>query len=361
MKREDNTWVDVHNHVIPSEYVGILSDKGVKKALGVRFPDWSAKKTIKVMDRYNVRTAILSVSAPGVYFGKVPQAVEFARVLASQTNDICAKLVNDHPTRFGAFATVPLPDVDSAVMEARRALETLKLDGLVLLSNYDGYYLGDPRFDRLFSELNRRKAVVFVHPATPPGMAESHLGLPEAMMDVCFDTTRTAFSLLVNGVTRKYPEIRFILAHAGGTVPYIAGRVDMLASLFEGIGGAAPIVASGLGLVSSVIPGMRERLPDELDIYLRFKENLKGGPDQYLSRFYYDSALSTSPHVFASLLTLVGSSKILFGSDYPFATESATPATIEGLKSYEGFDPEDLAGIASNNARSLFPRLSEGP
>ncbi len=148
----------------------------------------------------------------------------FSIQVFEQSNEICAGLRADHPHRFGAFATSPVPDIDAALEGLQHALDGLKLDGVILLSNYDGYYLGDPRFDRLFAELNRRKAVVFIHPATPPGFEQSHFGFPESMMDVCFDTTRTAFSLIINGVTRKYPDVRFILAHAGGTVPYIAGH-----------------------------------------------------------------------------------------------------------------------------------------
>jgi len=349
--------IDTHHHIVPREYVESLEEKGVKKALGVRFPKWNAEKSIDVMDRYGISAAVVSISAPGVYFKQIPDPLPFASDLARRMNDFAANLVADHPTRFGAFATLPLPDIDLSIDELKRALENLKLDGVVLMSNYDGYYLGDPRFERVFSELNRRKAVVFVHPATPPGIESSHLGLPEAMMDVCFDTTRTAFSLIVNGVTRRYPEVRFILAHAGGVTPYIAGRVDFLASLFQGLGGAAAGIATGVGMVSSVIPGMKERLPEDLSVYLRFKENMPDGPEGYLRRFYYDTAVSTSPHVFASLGTVCDNSRVLFGSDYPFGTEAAIPEAINGIEAYAGFAPEDRAAIGSKNAATLFPRL----
>jgi len=350
--------IDVHHHIVPKEYVDGLSKKGITKALGVQFPAWNVHKALEVMDHNEIALALISISAPGVYFKEQDPSLELARQLARQTNEICAGLIADHPHRFGAFATLPVPDIDAALEELTYALDGLKLDGVILLSNYDGYYLGDPRFDRLFAELNRRKAVVFIHPATLPGFEQSHFGFPESMMDVCFDTTRTAFSLIINGVTRKYPDVRFILAHAGGTVPYIAGRLSVLASLFASVGGVGPYIAEGVGLLSSLFPKVKEAMPESLHLYLQFKENvLPEGPDWYLKRFYYDTALSASPHAFASLQTLVDNSRIVFGSDYVFATQAAVPVTIEGIREYPGFTAQDQGAIEQENARDLFPRL----
>lgn len=354
---ENHELIDVHHHIVPKDYVKSLSDEGVKKAIGVQFPGWNANKALKVMDKYGISKSILSISAPGVYFKD--KNLELAKELSRQTNDICAGLINDHPERFGAFATLPLPDVDAALEELKYALETLNLDGVVLLTNYDGYYLGDSRFDKLFSELNRRKAVVFIHPGSPPGFELSHLGFPEAMMDVCFETTRTTFSMIVNGVTKKYPDVRFILAHAGGTVPYTAARLSVLSSLFEGLGGVGPYVAEGANLLTHLIPKLKEDFPDQLKLYLNFKENMPDGPEVYLKKFYYDTALSASPHAFASLQTLVDTSQILFGSDYVWATEPAVPATIKGINEYKGFTPKDIMAIQRENAMNLFPRLKK--
>ena len=215
--------IDVHHHIVPNEYARALAKLGVTKGLGVRLPKWDVDKSLSVMAEHGISSAIVSISAPGVYFNEHDRRSAIARELSRQTNEICAALINDHPGRFGAFATLPVPDIDAALDELAYSQDELKLNGVILLSNYDGYYLGDARFDELFAELNRRKAVVFIHPQSPPGQEQSHLDLPEAMLDVCFDTTRTAFSLIVNGVTKKYPDIRFILAHAGGAVP-IPGR-----------------------------------------------------------------------------------------------------------------------------------------
>src|SRR5882724_4177903 len=239
--------IDVHHHIVPDEYVKALSSKGITKGLGVPLPKWGLDTTLDVMDENGIATAIVSISAPGVYFANINEPVKFAKELSSS-----------RPGRFGAFATLPVPDVDAALEELEHALDKLELDGVIFLSNYDGYYLGDLKFEKLFAELNRRKAVVFIHPTTPPGIEKSHLGLPEGMLDVCFDTTRTAFSLIVNGVTKKYPDVRFILAHAGGTVPYMAARVSMTATLLAKMRGVGPAIADGAAFVSRIFPALKE-------------------------------------------------------------------------------------------------------
>jgi 6-methylsalicylate decarboxylase len=349
--------IDVHHHIVPKQYAKALSKLGVTKGLGVQLPKWDVQKSLDVMDTHGIATAVVSISAPGVYFSANDRRSAIAKDLARQTNEICAGLMRDHPGRFGAFATLPLPDVDAALDELAYSQDELRLNGVVLLTNYDGYYLGDPRFDQLFAELNRRHTVVFIHPQTPPGQHCSHLDLPEAMLDVCFDTTRTAFSLIVNGVTKNYPDIRFILAHAGGAVPYMAGRVSITAAMLADLNGAMPAIANGVGKIYTTL-GREDRMPGQLSYYLRFKDNaLPEGPDYFLSRFYYDTALAASPHCFSSLLTVTDSSHVLFGTDYIFATGAAVPATIAGVHNYEKFTDVDLRAVERENALSLFPAL----
>ncbi len=348
--------VDVHHHIVPKQYLDGLTKRGIRKALGVQFPPWNVDKALEVMDENGIATSILSISAPGVYFKESDPDCEFAGEMSRLTNEICAELIAKHPGRFGGFATLPLPDVDKSLEELAYCLDTLRLDGVVLLSNYDGYYLGDERFDRLFAELDRRNAVVFVHPASPPGLEASHLRLPESVVDVCFDTTRTAVSLLVNGVLKRYPRVRFILAHAGGALPYMAARLNVTFSLFETVGGFAGHVASGIGKMASVIPSLKEKMPATLDIFLKVRENvLPEGPDHYLRSFYFDTALSASPHAFASLLTLADTTRVLFGTDYVFATEAAVAPTIRGIEEYNGFTQADRDRIERSNAAGLFP------
>ena len=354
--------IDVHHHIVPREYTKALAKLGVTKGLGVQLPKWDVHKALGVMDEHGISSAVLSISAPGVYFRRKDPGATIAAELSRQMNEICAELVKDHPGRFGAFATLPIPDVEAALAEIAYSLDELRLSGVLLLTNYDGYYLGDPRFDAVFAELNRRKAVVFVHPQTPPGREQSHLDLPEAMLDVCFDTTRTAFSLIVNGVTKNYPDVRFILSHAGGAVPYLAGRVGITTAMAANLKGATPLVADGIGKLFSMSHKLEEKIPELLSYYLRLKSNvLPGGFDHFLSRFYYDTALSASPHCFASLLTVADTSHILFGTDYIFATEAAVPATITGIHDCERFTAADIRAIERDTALTLFPTLRPNP
>src|SRR5882757_5344319 len=145
--------IDVHHHIVPDEYVKALSSKGITKGLGVPLPKWGLDTTLEVMDENGIATAIVSISAPGVYFANINEPVKFAKELSRRTNEICAELLSSRPGRFGAFATLPVPDVDAALEELEHALDKLKLDGVIFLSNYDGYYLGDLKFEKLFAEL----------------------------------------------------------------------------------------------------------------------------------------------------------------------------------------------------------------
>jgi len=311
--------IDVHHHIVPPEYVKALADLGITESAGIPFPDWNAEKALDVMDRLGIQAAITSISYPGVYFGDLA----FARDLARRCNEISARLISDHSQRFGAFAVLPLPDVKASLLELEYALDTLRLDGVTLLSSIGKEYLGDPLFDALYSELNRRRAVVFVHPAVPPGNDVLKLILPPSLIEFTFDTTRAAASLLFNGTLERYPDIRFILSHAGGTVPYLAWRISL----------------------GEWLPEISQRVPQ--------------GAITYIKRLYYDTALSTSRYTLRSLQELIDISHILFGSDYPFLPELAVAATISDFRSYDGFTEQDRGVIESVNALSLFPRLGQ--
>lgn len=310
--------IDVHHHILPPEYVAALASVGVTSVGRVAFPPWSVETTLGVMDRHGIATAITSISAPGVYFGDRA----FARDLARRCNEISARLVSDHPHRFGAFAVLPLPDVEAALREIEYALDTLKLDGIVLLASVGDQYQGDPEFEAVYAELHRRKAVVFIHPNVPPGYTVPKLTLPAPLVDFIFDTTRAVTNLIVSGTLERYPDISFILSHAGGAVPYLAWRI----ALFD-----------------RILPGVAEKAPQ--------------GAIAYLKRLYYDTALSAAPYALRSLQELVDPSHILFGSDYPFAPEPITAASVKGLNEYDGFDAQARAQIERNNGLRLFPRL----
>jgi predicted TIM-barrel fold metal-dependent hydrolase len=308
--------IDVHHHIMPSWYVEAVQAAGEKDAGGVAFPEWSVESALALMDRKGIGTAITSVAAPGVYFGDI----EKAKALARKSNEYSAKLVADHPDRFGAYAVLPLPDVDAALAELAYATDVLKLDGVALLSNYRGRYPGDPAFDALFDEMNRRKTTIFVHPEV--AMERPKLPIPGTLTEFVFDTTRAAANLIFSGTMERNPDLRIILAHMGGTVPYLAGRFAL----------------------GALDPHLNSKAPK--------------GAQAYLKRFYYETALSTSPTALASAQEIVEPSRILFGSDHPFAPEKLIDAEIQGLERYAGFDAETRERIERDNALPLFPRLA---
>lgn len=303
--------IDVHHHVVPPVYTSALAKIGIASSGGLPFPQWNAQRSLDLMDLEGIATAITSISSPGIYFGDRQFSIDLAR----QCNEFSANLISDNKTRFGGFAVLPLPDVSAAVKELEYALDTLKLDGVVLYSNVDGLYLGTPEFDELYSELNRRKAVVFIHPTVPAQDKFPKMDIPPSIMEFVFDTTRAIANLIVNKTVKRYPEIRFIVAHAGGTAPYIAWRMSLL------------------------------------------DYQLQTDTINNLESLYYDTALSASPYALPSLQALAAPSQILFGSDYPFAPEMAITLTIYGLNSFDGFDKEKLSGINRENALDLFPRF----
>jgi predicted TIM-barrel fold metal-dependent hydrolase len=316
--------IDVHHHILPPAYVSALAGLGIHGGGGIPFPPWETTATLEMMDRQGIATAVTSISSPGVHFGDD----EFARGLARECNEISARLVADYPQRFGGFATVPLPDVDGALREVEYALDTLGLDGVVLLaSQSDGRYLGDPKFDTLFAELDRRRTVVFVHPTIPKSSESIPIGVPGFAAEFTFDTSRAVANLIWTGTVERYSNIRFILSHAGGTVPFLAWRWSLL------------------DLHPTIGPDLASRAPR--------------GVMHYLRQFHYDTALSANPHALRSLCELVDPSHILFGSDFPFAPEPVTQVSVEGISAYEGFDDEGRQLIERGNALKLLPRLQQ--
>ena len=311
----DQPKIDVHYHIAPPEYVSALAGMGITEAGGRPLPEWDLEASLALMDKYGIKTALASVSAPGVYFGDRG----LARDLARGCNEFFARLIADNPGRFGAFAVLPLPDVDAALDELAYALDILGFEGVGLLTSVDGRYMGDPAYDALFDELNRRKAVVFMHPDAPAGGDVSGFNLPPSLVEFVFETTRAVAVLLFSGTLERCPDTRLITCHAGGTVPYIALRLTL----------------------GQFWPGLQEQVPQ--------------GVIPYLQRLYYDTALSSAPFALRSLQELADTSHILFGSDYPFAPELATIATIGGLQDYDGFDEAALKAVFHDNAQALLP------
>jgi 6-methylsalicylate decarboxylase len=309
--------IDVHHHILPPNYVEIVGDDRIGPLiLSGKTPEWTPDMSIEAMDRHGIATAITSISAPGVWFGDGDAAAKLCR----HCNEYADDLRRDYPGRFGMFASLPLPDVDSSMTEIDFAMDKLKADGIGLLTSYGDKYPGDASFAPVFDELNRRGAVVYFHPTNAP-CSTCMPEIPAATLDFPFDTTRAIVSLLYSGTFARCQNIRFIFSHAGGAAPYLAERIARLA----------------------VRPGFKEKVPN--------------GVIPELARLYYDTALSANWLAFRSLLELVTPDHILFGSDYPFAPEATMTATVRGLEEM-GLDPDVLKGIERDNAQSLFPQFN---
>lgn len=308
--------IDVHHHLIPGFYRELLAKAGIDEAGGRALPDWSPEAALELMDLLGTATAIVSVSTPGTGFLADPDE---AADLARRLNAFSASLTAGHPGRFGYFATLPMPATGASAAEAARALDDGRADGVTLLANNRGVYLGQDGQETLWQTLDERGAVVFVHPADLPAPAVEHV--PPFAADFLLDTTRAAYLLVRTGVVRRYPRIRFILSHAGGFVPYASHRI---AVSIAGDTGRSPL--------------------DVLD-------DLRG--------FYFDTALSSSPAALPTLLAFARPGHILFGSDWPFAPSAAGQYFANGLDT--SVDPATLRAINHTSAQALFPRLAAAP
>lgn len=306
--------IDTHHHVIPSFYRDALLKAGIDEARNRGVPEWSPDGSLQTMGELNVATAILSVSTPGTAF--VPSAAD-ATSLARDINDYLAELVAAQPDRFGFFATIPMPHLRESVGEVARSLDELHADGIVALANSAGTYLGQDGQDDLFAALDARSAVVFIHPADLPGPAVD--GMAPFAADFLLDTTRAAYLLVRNGLCHKYPNVKFILSHAGGFVPYASHRMAV-----------------------AIMGDTGRSLADSLDDF---------------AGFYFDTALSSSAAALPSLLAFAKPGHVTFGSDWPFAPLAAGKLFAAGLETYPGLGPDARAAIERTNALALFPRL----
>ena len=308
--------IDVHVHMNPDFYREAVDASGHVSTAGTKV-DWTPELALQHMDTYGIASSIVSISFPGVHFGDH----RAARTLARRCNELAAQLAQRWPGRFGGFAVLPLPDLDGALAEAHYALDTLALDGVVLLASYAGRFLGDPAFDPLLRELDRRKAAVFVHPGMHPSSRTLGTPWPGFMLEFVIDTSRAAVNLLFSGSLERFPNVDFILAHGGGVIPYISWRLSV-----------APII-------SPKVPQWPQQ---------KIFEGLR--------RFWYDTALCASPQALPALMQTAAPERILFGSDWPYAPAEITRLSIEGL-AQSGVPQALRASIERRNALTLFPRF----
>jgi len=305
--------IDVHHHYLPPFHRPVLA----ANRAGGGLPDWTVDMSLEDMDKSGIATAVLSAVQPGVWFGENGPA----RKLAREVNEYGARMVKDHSGRFGLFATIPIPDAEGSLKEVEYALDTLHADGIGLFTSYDGKYLGDPAFAPVLEELNRRKTVVYVHPVTPNCCGGVVKGVPPSVIEYATDTTRTVSSLIFGeaGSAFRFPDIRWIWSHSGGTLPFLTGRLIRLA-----------------------IERKDARMPD--------------GPLPILRRYNYEVAQGNTPGQLAALMKLVPVSQVLYGTDYPYRTGIEA---VDGLRDY-GFSEADLRAIDRGNAMKLLPNIKVG-
>ena len=292
--------VDVHHHYASPGFVAEMTRRDVGNP---RYRLWTPQVSLDEMEEGAVATAMLSTSRPGIWYGDV----ELARKLARDLNDYGAQVKADYPGRFGLLATLPLPDVDGTLREIEHAFDTLNADGVAMMSNYDGSYLGDPRFTPVMEELNRRNAIVYEHP-----IREDREN-PANGVELVTDTTRTIVSLLFHNTVVRFPDIRFIFAHGGGTVASTASRMG------------------------------------------RLDQALPNGLMYELQKFYYDTGQAYHLPLLTAYKSIIPISQILFGTDFPFRNAVETAA---GLTENGGFSAAELRAIERGNALALFPGLN---
>ncbi len=309
--------IDTHHHMLPDFFFEATNEKD-NPVGGLKPHAWSIEGSLAFMDEMEIDIAVTSISTPGIEM----RDRKAAKGLARKCNELAASMVSKYPKRFGALASVPMPNVDDAIEEITYALDVLKLDGVVLFTNAQGIYLGDQRMKPLFHELQQRKASVFVHPNASPDPVAHALGLTDNLIDFPGDTTRAIAQLHYGGTFAETPDVKFVFSHAGGTAPYLAGRMAIV---------------------------------DEMQIM--GDSSATGTSAESFRRLYWDTALAWTDPVINHLRHIGGMDKVVFGTDYPYVRNDLAAKGRLTLKSNPDISPEDKEKLFSGNALDLFPRF----
>lgn len=305
--------VDIHTHLVPEFWAQELKSHGGDPS-GWGQPAWSRESVLAFMEKAEIACSILSLTAPGIEGWSHADRPDISR----RVNDYGAELVRSDPDRFGYMCTLPLPDMDASLAELRRCYDDVSVDGVSLHSNYDGNYLGDPLYDPLRSELEARHATIFLHPTTPAGMKVLE-GQPSPLEDYPADTTKVALDLVTKVHMTRYPSVRIVLPHGGGFMPFVATRFAEFGASINQQTSADQILAE-------------------------------------LRKFYFDTAL-VAPSGMPSLLAFAAPDHIVFGTDFPYASEAVSLKFTENLDAYEGLDAATRI-VIDRGAASLFPQLA---
>jgi predicted TIM-barrel fold metal-dependent hydrolase len=303
--------IDIHHHVFPDAFMDIVRSASVSPAV---VNQWSLQRTLDEMDRNGVRTAIVSITQPGVWVGDATRS----RTLARQCNEYMARLRADHPGRFGFLAALPLPDTEGSLKELEYAIDVLHADGVSLMTSYGNTWPGDPLHAPVMQELDRRQCLVHIHPTGADCCRGLMANVTPNLIEYPHDTARAIMSLLYSGTFASRKNIRFVFCHAGGTMPALAGRVQQLATPAD----------------------KAAKMPE--------------GIAHILQGLYYDVADAAYPSAIAALTSIVPSSQLVFGSDYPYVPVGATNSGLDTL----GLSADALAAIRHGNLLRLLPGLA---
>jgi len=307
--------VDVHSHIITPEFLSALGSEGRLMDEGFPLPKYDAQAHLRWMDEAGVQTSVLTLAAP--------QPVAEAAAVTRQCNEAAAQLKQQHPGRFQFCAALPLPDVDAAIREAVYALDTLKADGIKLATNAVGQYLGAPELDTLFAVLNRRQAVIILHPHRPePVNPQVMQQTPLAMQEYLSETTRAVANMISRNVLARYNQLKVVVPHCGAYLPLAVPRMKSLTAVMQA-----------------------NKLVGTID----WEANL--------AALYYDLAGAHSPQAIRMMLTITTPDHLLYGSDYPYVAPQALTAGLRRMNDYLTAEP-DLAPyremILHQNAEALF-------
>jgi predicted TIM-barrel fold metal-dependent hydrolase len=311
--------IDVHAHFTTPHYVesakvaGHVAPDGMPEKY---WPQWTDQEHLDLMDDVGIARAMLSLSSPGVHFGDI----QHTRSLTREVNEFCAEVVRRHPGRFGQFATLPLPDVDGALAELSYCFDELGADGVALFSNHAGVRLGDERFRPVLAELDRRQAIILLHPTTCPGHEELSSGRPQPMIEFLFETARAVIDFVLTGGSERSSRIRLIVPHLGGVLPLLAERVE----LFRSINGE---------------PADRTTVAE------------------VLGRFYYDLAGTPSPPQIAALASIARPDRLLYGSDYAWTRREHVVHLLTSLDFALPGRHEDWRALTTRNAGRLLAQV----
>ncbi len=305
--------IDIHHHIVPPSYANEL-----KSVTGAGAPAWSVQASLEDMDKSGIATSVVALMQPGAYF-KQAKGPELDRRMAREANEFAARMSQNHPGRFGSFATLPLMDTEGSLKEIEYAMDTLKADGIGLMTSYGTHYMGDKRFWPIWEELNRRKATIYTHPLMPDCCRNPIAGLPPSAIEFATDTTRTVASLVFSGAANKFPNITWIWSHSGGTMPFLWSRFTR----------------------------------QQVDMGDQAKAVVPNGVLYEVQRHFYDTAQGHHEGAIAALRTLIPTSQILFGSDFPYRTGEEVR---QGLAD-RNFTRSELAAIERGNALRILPGL----